>query len=169
MNFTMNCELCGAAVYEKNYVIYNVKTKAKCKIGSDCIKRFVPSHNYFKTQHPRRMHSLKRKHKQQQLGLKVRDIYNLMCNQGRPEEELFYLFRIDLIRLLKSYKKMSLLKTKSGTIKVLEKLLKRTNYTEYEVRRLQLLVRNPKEAARIHVKDSRRPRKKIDKYGIVIG
>ncbi|MCA1040539.1 hypothetical protein LCM00_13580 [Bacillus infantis] len=167
VNFTANCELCGAAVYKVNHVIYNIKTKRVLKIGSDCIQRFEMSTKAYINNKPRTVRKLRKKHKQQQLRIKLTDQYHFRCHQILPSTRLFKEFRRDLIRLLKSYKKLYLLESPEGTIKVLTKLLNKKEYTKSEVKRMQLILEHPKQAINIVVKTPRKPRKVIDKYGIV--
>ncbi|MDX8367152.1 hypothetical protein [Cytobacillus sp. IB215665] len=39
--FVENCELCNSHISKENWVIENIHTKIKLRIGSDCIKRFI--------------------------------------------------------------------------------------------------------------------------------
>ncbi|RHW32354.1 hypothetical protein [Oceanobacillus profundus] len=119
VNFSWNCELCGAAIYESNYVVYNVKTKEEAKIGSECVKRFIPSQKMYAYSKPTYVRKIKRKHKRNQLKVELHDVYHLICNQGIPDEEDFEDFRNVLLQLLGSYKRVYLLETKEGCIKIL--------------------------------------------------
>ncbi len=168
LNFTPNCELCGAAVYEVNHVIYNVKTKKQLKIGSDCIKRFESNNQRYINKKPQFFSKLRKRHKQNQLRIKLKDQYHFMCNQIIPSTRMFKEFRRDLIRILKSYNKLYWLESPEGAINILTKLLKKTEYTEMEVKRIELLLTEPKKAMNIRVRTPRGPRKVLDKYGVVM-
>lgn len=39
--FVGNCELCNHVNHKENWLIENINTKKKLKVGSDCIKRFI--------------------------------------------------------------------------------------------------------------------------------
>ena len=168
LNFKWNCDLCGAAIYETNYVIYNVKTKKEIHIGRDCVKRFSSNYKYYKNTRPVYMEKLRREYKLNQMKLELKDRYHLICNQGIPNELQFNIFRNKLLDVLKSQKALSLLETRDGAIKVLIKFLDKPNYTEAEVSRLKLMLNEPNKARRIFVKNPRRKQKRVDKYGILI-
>jgi hypothetical protein len=169
LNFTPNCELCGAAVYKCNHVIYNVKTKKVLKIGSECIKRFESNTEKHQKNNAKAVQKLRKRHKQKQIRIKLIDQYHFISHQIIPSTRLFKEFRRDLIRLLKSYNKLHWLESHEGATKVLTKVLKKTEYTEMEVKRLELILHEPKKANNIVVRTPRVPRKVIDKYGIVLG
>ncbi|TYS12981.1 hypothetical protein FZC78_22620 [Rossellomorea vietnamensis] len=169
LGFKPHCELCGAAIYNENYIIYNVKTKKKLQIGSECMKRFRSSHNNYKNKHPQNFFRLRKWHAVEKRKRKLIDLYHLICNQGIPEPDAFQDFSKHLISLLKISNKLSLLNTSSGAARVLTTVLEKTDYSPKEVLRLQLLLDSPDAARKIYIRASRKPRKKVDKYGIVMG
>lgn len=168
VNFKDHCDLCGAAIYKVNYVIFNVKTKSRLQIGSECVKRFTSNHSRFKDAHPVYVHKQRKNHQQKQLKLKLIGQYNLICNQGFPEESLFIKFRANLIKLLQSYKKLSWLKSRKGAIQILTKVLKKSDYIDLEIKRIQMLLDEPQKARKIYIRVPRANNRKVDKYGILI-
>lgn len=169
VNFKSHCDLCGAANYELNYVIYNVKKKQQLQIGSDCVKRFIPTNRRYFDKYPIFVKKLRKKHRRAQLKIGLIDQYHFICNQVVPPDLIFNSFCDNLIKLLKSYNQVSLLETSEGAIKVLTKVLGKLEYTEAEVRRLKLILCNRNEASKIRVPRPVYQKKKVDKYGIVIG
>lgn len=87
LDFCSNCQLCGAAVYDINHVIHNVKTKKELKIGSECVKRFETSHQKHLNRNPTAIRKLRKRFELKRLQMKLIDQYHFICNQGKPDEE----------------------------------------------------------------------------------
>ncbi|AZB41728.1 hypothetical protein CEF21_05110 [Bacillus sp. FJAT-42376] len=159
-DFSPKCHLCGATIYNQNLLLVNVKTMKELLIGSECAKRFKSS--------TKDKLSLDRILSENQLRRKLIDQYQLICNQGNPDRDLFKSFRKNLFVYLKSKNKVHLVRTIEGAVKILTEILDKNVYTNKEIKRINLIISEPRKALAIHVMTPRIQTKKVDKYGIVI-
>jgi len=141
--FVEHCELCGKRNYNYNVLIKNSHTKAELKIGTECIKKFIPINGIQNQEEVELL--LKQKLKEEKIEHLLSIQFNVLKNATKPPLHEVFSFCKKLKCLLKTRGQLHLLDTLDGIGDVLDSILNVAHYTPYDVKTLDYILVNPKK------------------------